>query len=303
VGNFPNSGVKLRADARVRTVESTLLADLSIGLCTHSEFLHPLHLWGCPSFFPSATCDDFQPSARGSLNIPGPLPSLGLFTPSGEPYDAGVAISASAINQLLEAIVEAGGLNREIDVKDILCQQKDHQCVCDKGCLALIDHVTDSLGLDAAQSLVLRVVGNTAPSLTGTTVPIHGKPLSQFHVANLYVAFANPTTPDRKEPLAYLADFDGTIDLEKSSSTEEIQLTVMEEGTTILRLQRGTAANDDMVRPGLLFGIPLALRKVLSHPIKPFSLDFASQRATFDLMDTAHGATGVAVYFRVHFAD
>jgi hypothetical protein len=193
-----------------------------------------------------------------------------------------LAISASAINQLLEAFVEAGGLRREVvlpaAVGDLLMQH----------------------GLTVRPPVVARITARATPALTGHTTSPHGKPLSEFHVAELEVAFGGARTPDGKEPLAYSLDFDGTVDLAKSTSGEGIRLQVMSEGTANARLLRGDALLDVFARPIVLAGLPQQLNDILDDELKP-SLDFEGQHATITLLETVHRPTGAAAFLRVRF--
>jgi hypothetical protein len=66
------------------------------------------------SHLPTCTPPPGAPDIGETASVPSTFPTLGSTTPSGQPYGLGLAISASAFNQMIGAMTECGLLNRTI---------------------------------------------------------------------------------------------------------------------------------------------------------------------------------------------
>ena len=116
-----------------------------------------------------------------SLRVPGPIPDFGPLTPSGEPYDLGLCLSSTLLNQVLKLQIEGGLL--AVDLTQI--QIFGGTANLTTGLLGLF---YPSFKNFAPQTPVtIRVRPDLAPVLDGTPGP-NGK-LANVEMAHLRIEF------------------------------------------------------------------------------------------------------------------
>lgn len=115
-----------------------------------------------------------SPDLIASYHVIQPFPALGATTPvSGQPYGLGLAISASAFNQLLKAQVESGLL--QMDITELL------GLPLTAGVLATL--IPQFSTLPASMPLILRVRPTLAPIMTGNAGP--GGELAELRIGQV----------------------------------------------------------------------------------------------------------------------
>lgn len=118
---------------------------------------------------PAQDCDP-GPELPASLRVaPDPV-EWGELTPSGQPYDLAVALSASALNQMLRARVACGWLRTTVDSLDLGAGPLPLTA----GLLSIL--IPDLAVLDPATPLVVELEPQLAPVVTGEAGP-EGEPL------------------------------------------------------------------------------------------------------------------------------
>jgi hypothetical protein len=81
-----------------------------------------------------------------SLLVPGPIPAFGPLTPSGEPYDLGLCLSSTLLNQILKLQIEGGLLALDLTAERLRRADAAH----DRSRGHLLPHVESLPGRDAA---------------------------------------------------------------------------------------------------------------------------------------------------------
>ena len=139
---------------------------------------------GLPTCAPVAGAPDIQETAT----VPSSFPALGATTPSGQPYGLGLAISASAFNQMIGAMTECGLLNSTIT--EFAGQPLTPQLLS-----ALMPQFA-ALIPNGTTELEIRVRPTAAPYLTGNGGP-NGEP-GELAISNLQLDFMQTevTLPD-----------------------------------------------------------------------------------------------------------
>lgn len=110
------------------------------------------------------------PELDAALDVPSTPIAWGDLTPGGQPYDLAVALSASALNQMLRARVACGWLRADIDELDL----GGGPLPLDAGLLGLL--VPGLSSLDPDTPISLEIEPSLAPLVTGDAGPA-GEPL------------------------------------------------------------------------------------------------------------------------------
>jgi len=142
------------------------------------------------------------PDIQETATIPSTFPTLGSTTPSGAPYDLGLAISASAFNQMIGAMTECGLVNSTIT-------EFAGQPLTPALLAALMPQFAQLIPPGTSQ-VEIRVRPTTGPYLTGNTGP-NGEP-GELAIANLALDFMQTqlilndgTVIDRPEGFKWLS--------------------------------------------------------------------------------------------------
>jgi hypothetical protein len=121
------------------------------------------------------------PAFPSTVDLPHTFPALGSTTPSGDPFGIGLAISASAFNQLLGAMGECGKFNQELTSLDL----GFGPIPLTAGFLANLDPAFNTL--PAATPIIMRITPTAAPFLTDEPGP-NGEPATLF-IPNIGIRF------------------------------------------------------------------------------------------------------------------